>query len=130
MGVLLLDYKIYPMNETEKLVKTIVEGIQERKGKRITIVNMTKIEAICRYFVICEGSSNTQILAIEDSVKNYVIEHADLKPFAEDGVNNALWIAMDYGEVMVHIFERETRVFYDLEHLWSDAKLSDVPDVE
>ncbi|MDD2611259.1 MAG: ribosome silencing factor [Bacteroidales bacterium] len=118
------------MNETEKLVKAIVEGIQEKKGKRITIVNMTKIEAICRYFVICEGTSNTQILAIEDSVKDYVKKHVDAKPFAEDGINNALWIAMDYGEVMVHIFERETRAFYDLEHLWSDAKLSDVPDME
>jgi len=118
------------MNETERLVKTIIEGIQERKGKRITVVNMTKIEAICRYFVICEGTSNTQILAIEDSVKDYVKKHVDSKPFAEDGLNNALWIVMDYGEVMVHIFEREARAFYDLEHLWSDAKLSDIPDME
>lgn len=118
------------MNETEKLVKTIVEGIQERKGKRITVVNMTKLEAICRYFVICEGTSNTQILAIEDSVKEYAREHAGAKPFAEDGLKNAWWIAMDYGEVMVHIFEHEARAFYDLEHLWSDAILTDIPDLE
>jgi iojap-like ribosome-associated protein len=118
------------MNETEKLVKAVVEGIQERKGKRITVVNMTKLDAICRYFVICEGSSNTQILAIEDSIKDYVRDNMGARPFAEDGLANALWIAMDYGEVMVHIFERETRAFYDLEHLWADAKLTEVPDLE
>ena len=118
------------MDETKKLVKIIVEGIQERKGKKITVVNMTKLEAICRYFVICEGTSNTQILAIEDSVKDYVKVHANARPFAEDGLSNALWIAMDYGDVMVHIFERETRSFYNLEHLWSDAILTDIPDLE
>jgi ribosome-associated protein len=118
------------MNETEVLVQKIVEGIQEKKGKRITVVNMTKLEAICRYFVICEGTSNTQVVALEDSVKDYVRKQVDVKPYAVDGLNNALWIAMDYGDVMVHIFERETRAFYDLEHLWSDAILTDVPDLE
>jgi len=118
------------MDETEVLVQKIAEGIQEKKGKRITVVNMTKLEAICRYFVICEGTSNTQILAIENSIKDYVRENAGIKPFAVDGLSNALWVAMDYGEVMVHIFERETRAFYNLEHLWSDATLTDVPDLE
>lgn len=118
------------MNESEKLVKTIIEGIQEKKGKNITVVDMTKLEAVCRYFVICEGTSNTQILAIEESVKDYVRIHTRTKPFAEDGLNNALWIVMDYGDIMVHIFERETRAFYNLEHLWSDAILTDIPDLE
>ena len=118
------------MDETEILVQKIAEGIQEKKGRQITVVNMTKLEAICRYFVICEGTSNTQILAIENSIKDYVRENAGVKPFAVDGLNNALWVAMDYGEVMVHIFERETRVFYNLEHLWSDATLTDIPDLE
>ena len=126
----MLEDKITVMDETEVLVQKIVEGIQEKKGKRIIIVNMTKLEAICRYFVICEGTSNTQILAVENSVKVYVREQINEKPFAVDGLNNALWIAMDYGEVMVHIFERETRAFYDLEHLWSDAILTEVPDLE
>lgn len=118
------------MNETELLVKKIVEGIQEKKGKRITVVNMTKLEAICRYFVICEGSSNTQILAITDSVKDFLNKNAHTKPYAVDGLKNALWVVMDYGEVMVHIFESQTREFYNLEHLWNDAKLTVVPDME
>jgi len=118
------------MDETKILVQNIVEGIQEKKGKKIMLVNMTKLDGICRYFVICEGTSNTQIVAIEDSVKDYVREHINEKPFAVDGLNNALWVAMDYGDVMVHIFERETRSFYDLEHLWSDAILTGIPDLE
>jgi len=126
----ILFYKIINMNETESLVKKIVEGIQEKKGKRITIVNMTKLEAVCRYFVICEGTSQTQILAIADSVKDFVNKNASLKPFAIDGLNNALWVAMDYGDVMVHVFESQTREFYNLEHLWNDAKLTDIPDLE
>jgi ribosome-associated protein len=118
------------MSESKLLVDKIVEGIQERKGKRITVVDMTKLEAICRYFVICEGTSNTQIGAITDSVKDYVRINTGEKPFAIDGLANALWIVMDYGDVMVHIFERETRAFYNLEHLWSDAKLTELPDME
>jgi ribosome-associated protein len=118
------------MNETKQLVQKVVEGIQERKGKRITVVDLTKLDAICRYFVLCEGTSNTQILAIADSIKEYVYKNTGEKPFATDGLANALWIAMDYGDVMVHIFERETRQFYNLEHLWSDAKLTEVPDLE
>jgi ribosome-associated protein len=118
------------MDETNNLVEKIVEGIQERKGKNITVVDLTKLDAICRYFVICEGTSNTQILSITDSVKDYVRIHAGVKPIATDGIQNALWIAMDYGVVMLHVFERETRQFYNLEHLWSDAKLTEVPDLE
>lgn len=118
------------MSVTKILVDKIIEGIQERKGKHITVVDMTKLDAICRYFVICEGTSNTQINAITDSVKDYVREKTGEKPFAVDGLSNALWIAMDYGDVMVHIFERETRAYYNLEHLWSDAKLTVIPDLE
>jgi ribosome-associated protein len=118
------------MDETKILVDYIVEGIQERKGKRITVVDLSKLEAVCRYFVICEGTSNTQILAITDSIKEYVRDHTGSKPFATDGIQNALWIAMDYGDVMVHVFERETRQFYNLEHLWYDAKLTEIPDLE
>lgn len=118
------------MKHKNELVQKIVEGIQEKKGKKITIVDMTKLDATALYFVICEGTSNTQILSVTESVKVYVREQMGETPFATDGFTNALWIAMDYGDVMVHIFERDTRQFYNLEHLWADAKLTDVPDVE
>ena len=118
------------MNETKFLVEKIVEGIQEKKGKNITIVDLSKLDVACRYFVICEGTSNTHILAVVDSIKEYVRLHAKESPFATDGVQNALWIAMDYGDVMVHVFEQESRNYYNLEKLWTDAKLTDVPDLD
>lgn len=117
------------MTETETLVNRIKEGIQEKKGKHITIVDMTSLEAFCSYFVICEGTSNTQIIAITDSIEEYVRKTTGDKPFATDGLSNATWIVMDYGDVMVHIFEPTARAFYNLEHLWSDAKLTDVPEL-
>jgi ribosome-associated protein len=117
------------MNETELLVNRIKEGIQEKKGKRITIVDMTNIESICSYFVICEGTSNTQIMAITDSIEDYVRKTTGEKPIATDGLGNATWIAMDYGDVIVHIFEPASRTYYNLEHLWSDAILTDIPDL-
>jgi len=117
------------MIETESLVNRIKEGIQEKKGKRIIIVDMTNIESICSFFVICEGTSNTQIMAITDSIQDYVRKTTGEKPFATDGLGNATWIAMDYGDVIVHIFEPSSRAFYNLEHLWSDAKLTDIPDL-
>lgn len=117
------------MTETEILVNRIKEGIQEKKGKRITIVDMTDIEAICSYFVICEGTSNTQIMAITESIQDYVKKTTGEKPFATDGLINATWIVMDYGDVIVHVFEPAARTYYNLEHLWSDAKLTDLPDL-
>lgn len=118
------------MTETENLVRNITEGIQKKKGKRITIANLTKLEAICSYFVICEGTSNTQITAVTDSILEHVRENAGEKPFATDGLENATWVAIDYGDVIVHIFSPEARAYYDLEHLWSDAILTDIPDLE
>jgi len=124
-----LYYVYYSMRETNSLVNRIKEGIQEKKGKNIVIVDMTRLEAVCSYFVICEGTSNIHISAITDSIRDYVKKTTGEKPFAMDGMENSTWIVMDYGEVMVHVFERENRAFYDLEHLWSDAKLTVLPDV-
>jgi ribosome-associated protein len=117
------------MIKTNSLVKHIKEGIQEKKGKNIVIVDMTALDAVCSYFVICEGTSNTHIAAITDSVNEYVRKTTGEKPFAMDGMDNATWVVLDYGDVLVHVFERESRAFYNLEHLWSDAKLTVVPDV-
>ena len=119
------------MKSDKKLLNSIVDGIQERKGKRIVIVDMTKLsERACDYFVICEGDSTTQVAAIADSVKDFVRKQIEVKPLAVDGMENALWVAMDYGQALVHIFHRETRSFYDLEQLWSDAKLKLIPDLQ
>lgn len=110
--------------ENEIIVEKIVEGIQELKGKEIVVVDMTSLkEAPCSYFVICEGDSNIHVNAIAESIKKYVIEQIDVKPFAIDGVENAEWIAMDYGQILVHVFQKPVREFYDIEQLWADAEL-------
>lgn len=114
----------------EQIVEKIVEGIQERKGKNIVVVDLTKLqEAPCSYFVICEGDSNVHVNSIGISIKDYVREKINEKPFATDGFENAEWIAMDYGQIIVHVFQRHIRAFYDIEHLWSDAKLTKIEDV-
>ncbi len=117
---------------TEKqIIQKIIEGIQEKKGKKITVVDMTKLsERACDYFVICEGNTTTHVSAISDSVKDYIQKETKIKPFTTDGKENALWIVYDYGQILVHIFQPEMRAFYDIEHLWSDAKLTEIPDLD
>ncbi len=119
------------MDETKELVKKITEGIQEKKGKNIVIADLTDIDdTICKFFVICQGNSPSQVLAITDSIKEYIRKETGHKVFAMDGVRNAQWVAMDYSDIIVHIFLPEVRDFYDLEHLWADAKLTYIPDID
>jgi len=118
------------MDETKRLLDKISEGIQEKKGEKITIIDMSQLENyVCRYFVICQGKSNTHVSAIADSVKDYVREQIHVKPFATDGYTNAQWIAMDYGDIIVHVFQPEIRDFYKLESLWEDAAITQIPDL-
>lgn len=119
------------MVENEKIVEKIVEGIQEKKGKNIVIVDLNKLhDAPCSYFVICEGDSNTHVNSLFFSIKDWVNEKINVKPYASDGFENNQWIAMDYGQIIVHIFQQPYRQFYDLEHLWHDADLKVIPDLD
>ena len=119
------------MNQTKTLVKKITEGIQEKKGKNIVVADLTEIDdTICKYFIICEGNTPTQLAAITDSVYDYVRKNPGEKPYGVDGLRNAQWIALDYSDVLVHIFLPETREFYNLENLWADAKLTHIPDID
>lgn len=113
------------------LVKKITEGIQEKKGQKIVVADLTGIEdTICNYFVICQGNSPTQVSVIADAISDYVRQEIGYKPTAIDGMRNAQWIAMDYSDVLVHIFLPEIREFYNLENLWADAKLTYIPDID
>lgn len=119
------------MEQTKELLERIKEGIQEKKGKNIIVADLTKIpERSCDYFVICEGSTPTQTSAIYDSVEDMVRTKAHVKPTHTAGQQNAIWIAMDYVDVMVHIFLPEARQHYDIEHLWEDAELTKIPDID
>ena len=119
------------MEENKKLVDTIVKGIQEKKGMDIVVVDLSKMDgAICRCFIVCTGQSPTQVQAIADSVSETVRMEAGEKPVKVVGEENAVWVAMDYTDVMVHVFVPDTREYYDIEHLWEDAQKNIIPNEE
>ena len=119
------------MTETTNLVKSITKGIQEKKGQHIVIADLSHIDgAIANYFVICQGNSPTQVEAIAESVGDICRKETGEKPVGVNGLGNNQWVAIDYVDVLVHIFMHETREFYDLENLWEDAKLTQLPDVD
>lgn len=109
--------------KVQNLVDAIVHGLQEVKGNDIVELNLEKIpNAICSRFVICHGDSSTQVEALANSVEKEVKEKLNEKPLHREGVNNAEWIILDYFNVVVHVFQKATREFYDLEKLWADAE--------
>lgn len=119
------------MNQLPTLQQLIIEGIQDRKGHGITVVDMSHIESSATsVFIIAEGNSTTQVTSIADSVREYVQQHGDIKPYNYDGYRNAEWIVIDYGHILVHIFMPEARQRYNLEDLWSDARITEVPDLD
>ena len=115
----------------EELVEVITRGIQEKKGSGIVVANLSGIEgAICNYFVVCQGNSPAQVEAVVESVGDFARRELDEKPVHVVGLENAQWVAMDYGDVLVHVFLPDVRAYYDLEHLWDDAKLKAIPDLD
>ena len=119
------------MEQTTTLVETITRGIQEKKGDNIVVANLNGIDgAICNYFIICQGSSPAQVEAITESIGDFARNELNEKPPKVAGLENAQWVAMDYGDVLVHIFLPDVREYYDLEHLWDDAKLTRIPDLD
>ena len=119
------------MEQTKQLTETIIKGIQEKKGSRIVVADLSGIDGtICKNFVICQGNSPAQVEAITESVGETARRSLGEKPSGVAGLENAQWVVMDYGDVLVHIFLPDARTFYDLEHLWADAPLTEIPDLE
>ena len=114
-----------------ELVETIIKGIQEKKGQHIVVADLQNIEGtITNYFVICQGNSPSQVEAITESIGDMAREQLGEKPSQVAGLENAQWVAMDYADVMVHIFLPDVRAYYDLEHLWDDARLTEIEDLD
>jgi len=117
------------MEQVRQLLDAVIEGIEEKKGEGIVVVDLSNIEgAICRNFIICQGNSPTQVEAIAESVGETVRKKLGEKPAGVAGLEQALWVAIDFTDVMVHIFVPELRQFYDLEHLWEDAEVERLED--
>jgi len=112
---------------TEKLVDAVVLGMQEKKANNIVVLNLNKTNnSICDYFVICEAESTTQVDAIANSVEFIVKRDMNENSLHKEGFENAIWILLDYMDVVVHVFQRESREFYDLEAFWADAEKKEI----
>ena len=107
------------MNE---LIDTIVSAIQDKKGKRILSLDLSGFDGeICSAFVVCSADSTTQVEAIAGGVEQKVLEKLGEKVWRVEGLGNSVWVVMDYGDVMVHIFHEQDREYYQLERLWSNG---------
>jgi ribosome-associated protein len=118
------------MDETNVLVQAIVDALQEKKGKKIVLLDLSGLDcAICQYFIVVQGNTPTQVSALSDEVWDRVADHLHEKPLGAVGMQEAQWIAMDYGTVMLHVFIPSMRDYYNLEGLWADATVTEIPDV-
>ena len=115
---------------TERMNDLIVDSIQDIKGKNILKLDMRDLhDAPADFFIICEGDSNTQVKAISDNIYKRLKEELGERPIHSEGKQNARWVCMDYFNIVVHVFYKETRQFYELEDLWSDAKITEYVNV-
>lgn len=111
--------------EKNNLVNLIVMGLEEKKAKDITILDLRELpNAVCQYFVIATGDSTTQVAALSDSVYDMVFKESKEKPWHIEGEQNAEWVLVDYSDVVCHIFLPEVREFYGIEDLWADAQIT------
>ncbi|MEO9894374.1 ribosome silencing factor [Aurantibacter sp.] len=113
----------------DELIALILQGVEEVKGQDIRLLDLRELEnTVCDYFVICNGTSNTHVNAIVGSVQKTVSKAIKDKPWHVEGSENAEWILMDYVNVVVHVFQKQIREFYDIEGLWGDAKVTALED--
>ena len=111
----------------DQLISVILSGIEDVKGKDINILDLREIEnTVCDYFIICEGTSNTQVSAIVNSIQKKVSKEIKDKPWHIEGQDNAEWVLMDYVNVVVHVFQKHIREYYDIEGLWGDAITTEI----
>lgn len=109
----------------DELIALILQGIEDVKGLEINLLDLRDIEnTVCDYFVICNGTSNTHVNAIVNSVQKTVSKGIKDKPWHVEGSDNAEWVLLDYVNVVVHVFQKQIRDFYDIEGLWGDAKVT------
>jgi ribosome-associated protein len=110
------------LTKNSKLIKTIINAIQEKKGENIISLDLRKVnEAVADFFIVCEASNQPQVRAIADSVEKEMKEKCDEYPYRHEGMKNLQWVVIDYVNVVVHVMLSETRKFYKLEEMWSDA---------
>ena len=114
-------------SNNDDLLANIIKGIEEVKGNDIDILDLREIDtAVCDYFVICNGNSNTQVNGIVSSIQKVVSKELKDKPWHVEGMENAEWVLMDYVNIVVHVFQKNIREYYNIESLWGDAKITSI----
>ena len=114
------------LTKNSKIFKAIIHAIKEKKGENIVSFDLRKIpEAVADFFIICEASSTTQVRAIADFIEENVRKDVQESPFHSEGHQAAHWILVDYVNIVVHVMQPETRKFYKLEEMWSDAEVEE-----
>jgi len=110
-------------NSADNLITQILLGIDQVKGVEVNLLDLRNIEnTVCDYFIVCTGTSNTHVSAIVGSVQKTVSKALHEKPYHTEGQDNGEWVLMDYVDVVVHIFQKQIREYYNIEELWGDAK--------
>ncbi|HTN07231.1 ribosome silencing factor [Agriterribacter sp.] len=110
------------LTRNSKLFKTIISAIRQKKGENIVSVDLRKIqEAVADFFIVCEASSSVQVRAIADAIEHEVKMHTGELPYRHEGYQALQWVLIDYVNIVVHIFQPETRKFYKLEEMWNDG---------
>lgn len=117
------------MKTPKELALMAAKALSDKKGKEIQVLEISDLTTLADYFVICTGSSNTQINALVDSVEKALTEQAGEEPLHREGYRGGTWVLLDYGCIAVHVFNGEARSFYDLERLWRDGKNVDLSGV-
>lgn len=111
----------------DELIALIIQGVEEVKGHHINLLDLREIDnTVCDYFIVCNGTSNTHVNAIVGSIQKTVSKAIKDKPWHVEGEDNAEWVLMDYVNVVVHVFQKQIREFYDIEGLWGDAKFTTI----
>jgi len=119
------------IKEEITVTDSIVKGLFEKKGEKVTLLDLRSLEnRVCDYFVITHAISTTQVDSLAWSVEDKVRKETGRKPSHVEGTENCMWVLLDYGDVIVHIFQEEYRSFYNLESLWADGKLTLFEDID
>ncbi|WP_130735534.1 ribosome silencing factor [Flavobacterium sp. J27] len=114
-------------NSNDDLVVNIIKGIEDVKGADIDVLDLREIDnTVCDYFIICNGNSNTQVVAIANSIQKVVSKELKEKPWHVEGLENGEWVLMDFVNVVVHVFQTHIREYYNIESLWGDAKITSI----
>ncbi len=109
------------MEQAKKMVKTAYQALDEKKGEDIKIINLEGISVLADYFIIANGTNSSQVQALVDNVEEE-LHKAGYSLKQREGYSNGNWVLLDFGDLIVHIFDRENRLFYDLERIWRDGK--------